>query len=66
MHWRAASPTECVFLDACATPAGASLANAAAAAISFAPDADLATLLADLLRAGALIFPSRLPKGNPS
>ena len=66
VHWRAASPTECVFLDACATPAGASLADAAAAALSFAPDADLAALLADLLRAGALIFPSRLPKGDPS
>jgi len=64
--WRAASRTECVFLDACAAPRGACLADAAAAAIGLQPDADLAMLLAGLLRAGALIFPSRPLTGNPS
>lgn len=64
--WRAASRTECVFLDACAAPRGACLADAAAAAISQQPDVDLAALLASLLRAGALVFPTRPLTGNPS
>jgi hypothetical protein len=64
--WRAASQAECVFLDACAAPRRACLADAAAAAIGLQPDADLAMLLAGLLRAGALIFPSRPLTGNPS
>ena len=63
---RAASQAECVFLDACAGPAGAPLAEAAAAAIDCQPDADLALLLAGLLRAGALVFPSLHLTGNSS
>ncbi|MEO8656042.1 MAG: DNA-binding domain-containing protein [Ramlibacter sp.] len=64
--WRAASGAECVFLDACAAPRGATLADAAGAAIGFQPDVDLAALLAGLLRAGALVFPSLPLAGNPS
>lgn len=54
---RAATRIECIFLDACSRPDGASLADAAAAALAVEPDADLAALLAALLRAGALTFP---------
>ncbi len=64
--WRAASQAECVFLDACAAPHGATLAEAAGAAIGCQPDVDLAALLAGLLRAGALVFPSLHLSGNPS
>lgn len=53
--WREASQADCAFLDACA--GGAALADAAAAALQVQPDADLGRLLADLLRAGALILP---------
>ena len=63
--WRAAGQAECVFLDACAA-AGATLADAAAATIAFQSDADLAALLAGLLRAGALTFPLRPTTGRPS
>jgi hypothetical protein len=63
---RAASQADCVFLDACAGPHGATLAEAAGAAIGCQPDADLAALLAGLLRAGALVFPSLHRTGNPS
>ena len=63
--WRAAGQAECVFLDACAQP-GATLAEAAAAALGCQPEADLALLLAGLLRAGALILPSLPFTGNPS
>ena len=63
---RAASQAECVFLDACAGPHGAPLAAAAGAAIGCQPDVDLAALLAGLLRAGALVFPSVHLTGNPS
>ncbi|HMA08694.1 MAG TPA: DUF2063 domain-containing protein, partial [Ramlibacter sp.] len=63
---RAASQAECVFLDACAGPHGATLAEAAGAALGCEPDTDLAALLAGLLRAGALVFPSSHPTGNPS
>lgn len=51
--WREASQAECAFLDACA--GGAALAQAAAAALRVQPGADLAQLLAGLLRAGALV-----------
>lgn len=57
--WRAASAADCAFLAACA--GGAPLADAAAAALAVQPDVDLAGLLAQLLRAGALI----LPPGDP-
>lgn len=50
--WREASAAECAFLDACA--GGAALGQAAAAALRVQPGADLAQLLAGLLRAGAL------------
>lgn len=64
--WRVASHAECVFLDTCAARAGAPLAEAAAAAIACEPETDLAALLAGLLRAGALVFPSLPVTGNPS
>jgi hypothetical protein len=63
---RAASQADCVFLDACAGPHGVALAEAAGAAIACEPDTDLAALLAGLLRAGALVFPSSHLNGNPS
>lgn len=51
--WCAADEADCAFLDACT--GGTSLAEAAAAALAVQPDADLAQLLAKLLRAGALV-----------
>jgi hypothetical protein len=64
VQWRSATRAECAFLDACATPAGALLADAAAAALAAEPEADLATLFAGLLQAGALSFHDRT--GVPS
>lgn len=64
VQWRSATPAECAFLDACAAPAGALLADAAAATLAAKPQADLATLFAGLLQAGALTFPDRT--GAPS
>lgn len=57
VQWRRASPAECAFLEACAGSQGALLADAAAAALTAEPQADLAALFAGLLQAGALIFP---------
>jgi hypothetical protein len=51
--WRPAGAADCAFLDACA--AGRTLGEAANAAVAAQPDADLADLLAGLLRAGVLI-----------
>ncbi|MEJ8848148.1 DNA-binding domain-containing protein [Variovorax rhizosphaerae] len=51
--WREASLADCAFLDACAR--GMSLADAAVAAVTAQADADIADLLAGLLRAGALV-----------
>lgn len=53
VQWRAASPADCAFLEACA--AGCPLADAAAAAQRVQPGTDLAQLLAGLLRAGAIV-----------
>ncbi len=64
--FRVATVAECAFLDACGSPEGASLADAAAAALSVEPDADLSALLAALLRAGALTFPLAPLTGSPS
>jgi hypothetical protein len=50
--WREATLADCAFLDACAE--GKPLGDAAVAALAAQPDADLADLLAGLLRAGAL------------
>lgn len=52
VQWRAISAAHCAFLDACAT--GATLPAAAAAALRVEPGTDIGTLLALLLRAGAL------------
>lgn len=60
--WREASQAECAFLDACA--GGAALAQAAAAALRVEPGADLAQLLAGLLRAGALVRASTANHGD--
>lgn len=60
--WREASQAECAFLDACA--GGAALAQAAAAALRVEPGADLAQLLAGLLRAGALVRASTADHGD--
>lgn len=60
--WRTASQAECAFLDACA--AGAALGQAAAAALRMDPGADLAHLLAGLLRAGALVRASTANHGD--
>ena len=54
--WRAASQADCAFLDACI--GGARLVNAAEAALRAEPQADLAELLAGLLRADALVLAS--------
>ena len=54
--WRAASLADCVFLDACV--GGAQLVDAAEAALRAQPQADLAALLAGLLRAEALVLAS--------
>jgi hypothetical protein len=51
--WREASLADCAFLDACAQ--GMPLADAAVAAVAAQADADIADLLAGLLRAGALV-----------
>jgi hypothetical protein len=61
--WREASAADCAFLDACV--GGALLPDAAAAVMDIQPDADLAGLLAGLLRAGALVFPPNDPSGDP-
>jgi hypothetical protein len=61
--WRQASQAESAFLDACA--GGAVLAQAAAAALRVEPGADLAQLLAGLLRAGALVRASTANHGDP-
>ncbi|MHB1124559.1 MAG: HvfC/BufC family peptide modification chaperone [Ramlibacter sp.] len=61
--WREASQAECAFLDACA--GGAVLAQAAAAALRVEPGADLAQLLAGLLRAGALVRARAANHGDP-
>ncbi len=53
VHGCAADRAGCAFMDACA--AGQPLGAAATAALAVQPDADLAGLLAQLLRAGALI-----------
>lgn len=63
---RAAGRPECVFLDTCAASTGATLSEAAAAALASAPEIDLSALLAGLLRAGALMFPELPLTGNPS
>jgi hypothetical protein len=55
--WRAIPQAGCAFLDACA--AGLPLADAAERALAVDADADLATLLESLLRAGA--FAERTP-----
>ena len=52
--WRAASPADCAFLDACI--GGARVIDAAEAALRAEPQADLADLLAGLLRADALVL----------
>ena len=52
VDWRELDEAGCAFLDACA--AGRTLAQAAEAAISVSPAADLAALMARLLDAGAL------------
>ena len=54
--WRAASLADCAFLDACA--GGAPLIDAADAVLQLHPEADLAGLLAGLLRAQALVLAS--------
>lgn len=66
VQWREASRGECAFLDACAAPGGTSLAQAAAAALQAEPATNLSELLAGLLRAGALVFPSASDQGAPS
>lgn len=60
--WREASAADCAFLDACR--GGALLTDTAAAALEAQPDTDLAALLAGLLRAGALVFPSSTRPGG--
>lgn len=60
--WRAATQAECAFLDDCA--AGATLGQAAAAALRVQPGTDLAQLLAGLLRAGALVRASTANHGD--
>ena len=54
--WRSASQADCAFLDACV--GGAQLVKGAEAALRSEPQADLAELLAGLLRAEALILAS--------
>ena len=61
--WRAASPADCAFLDACR--GGAALLDAAEAAYQVDPEVDLAGLLAGLLRAEALVLLSTAPAGDP-
>jgi hypothetical protein len=51
VEWAALDAADCAFLDACA--AGATLANAAQAALEAQEDADLARLMSTLLAAGA-------------
>ncbi len=53
--WQALAPAGGAFLDACA--GGQRLADAAGAALNVQPDVDIATLLSQLLSAGALICP---------
>lgn len=53
VNWCAADRADCAFMDACAD--GQPLGAAAAATLAVQPDADLAGLLARLLRAGAVI-----------
>lgn len=60
--WCAASQADCAFLDAVAN--GALLGDAAVAALEVAADADLADLLARLLRAEALVLPSTATAGD--
>ena len=67
--WCEAGPADCAFLDACAR--GDPLAHAAQAALHCQPDADLASLLARLLQAGALslsaeVAPQALSSRCPS
>jgi hypothetical protein len=59
--WQPAAPSDCAFLDACAR--GDVLAEAAAAALDADAGADIADLLARLLRAGALV-PASPDEGN--
>jgi hypothetical protein len=51
VRWTPLGRTDCAFLDACA--AGGTLADAAAAALAVDPQADLSTLIARMLDAGA-------------
>ena len=60
--WREASQAECAILDTCA--GGAVLTQAAAAALLVQPGADLAQLLAGLLRTGALVRASTADHGD--
>ena len=60
--WREASEADCAFLDACS--GAAPLLDAAAAAMEVQPDVDLGGLLAGLLRAGALVFPTTDHSGD--
>jgi hypothetical protein len=53
VEWQRVDRSHCVFLDACAQ--GRRLGEAAAAALDVDPQADIADLLARLLRSGALI-----------
>jgi hypothetical protein len=61
--WQGVNRFDTAFLDACA--AGRVLGDAAAAALEVQPDADIAELLARLLRAGALSSASADQGGAP-
>jgi hypothetical protein len=56
VHWTPLDSAGCAFLDACA--GGATLGEAANAAINMAPDTNVAQLLENMITAGALARPS--------
>ncbi|GAA4345087.1 DNA-binding domain-containing protein [Variovorax defluvii] len=62
VKWQALDAAACAFLDACA--AGRPLGEAAECALDIDGDADLAALLAALLRAGAFTTPDPRPQGS--
>jgi hypothetical protein len=56
VHWTPLNRAGCAFLDACA--GGATLGEAANAALDVEPDTNIAQLLENMITAGALARPS--------
>lgn len=64
VQWQAFTRAGCAFLDACAE--GHTLGGAAQRCLSFAEQADLASLLQQLLQAGAFMACAPITKGLPA